>query len=480
MITPLVSVCIPTFNGELFIAETIDCVLKQTYKPIEVIVSDDGSTDRTLAIIEELLTPSNLEFQILKHDRLGLGNNWNYCIQNARGKYIKFLLQDDLIYPECISELVYLFESHPHKKIGMVFCLRSIRYSDDIQLEEIYHNLTASWTKLEEINYGYNLLNDPHLLMPPLNKIGEPTNTLILRSVFDRVGYFDPNLDQLIDLDMWFRIMGYYQIGFIDRVLAEFRVHRQQFSQINSNSGNAWLDSWRLFFKMLSHPDYEFLSREIKQTVAQQCLNEMAKVTAELYNLRADNHRLNQQVFNLGKGNEELGQEVEKLGKQLQDAHDRLTATQSVFLALTEAEGKITDLREELAKVFNLYQTATQQVQSLSVHLTEINANLQKTQADLAESNSLVATQQATIDHLSHSLAQTNKTLEQVNKDKEAITIDRDEKALLLDKTKAELNEKNIALEQALSTIRAMESSKFWKLRNKWIAFKQRIGLPID
>jgi glycosyltransferase involved in cell wall biosynthesis len=74
MIAPLVSVCIPTFNGELFIAETIDCVLKQTYKPIEVIVSDDGSIDRTLAIIEELLTPSNLEFQILKHDRLGLGN----------------------------------------------------------------------------------------------------------------------------------------------------------------------------------------------------------------------------------------------------------------------------------------------------------------------------------------------------------------------------------------------------------------------
>ncbi len=473
MIAPLVSICIPTFNGELFIRETIDCVLKQDYKPIEIIISDDDSTDRTLEIIEELLTPSNLTFKIYRHHRLGLGNNWNYCIEKAKGKYVKFLLQDDRIYPECISSLVELFENNPHKKLGMVFCLREIKYLDELKLDKIYHNLTENWSKLEVINYGYNLLNDPQLLTPPLNKIGEPTNTLILKSVFDRVGNFDPNLHQLIDLDMWLRIMGHYQIGFVDRVLAEFRVHRGQFSFINSNSGNAWLDSWRLFFKMLSHPNYEFLSPELKQTIGQQCLEQMTSITTELYKLREDNQHLNQQIATLGESNESLGAEVERIGQQLTEAHDRLTEAQSVFLRLTQTEEKLQHLGQELEKVYQLYQSSVSEVQRLSATLTEINTNLQNTQTELATSNSLVAAQQATIDYLSHSL-------EEMKKDKQAIETDRDQKMTLLRETEAELAQKNIALEQSLSRIRAMESSKFWQLRNKWFELKQRLGFQTE
>lgn len=473
MITPLVSICIPTFNGELFIRETIDCVLKQDYKPLEIIVSDDHSTDRTLEIIEELLTPTDLTFKIFRHDRLGLGNNWNYCIKNAQGKYIKFLLQDDRIYPECISKLVELFEKNPHKKLGMVFCLRQINYNDDLKLDQVYHNLTKNWSKLEGINYGYSLLNDPNLLTPPLNKIGEPTNTLILRSVFDRVGEFDPNLHQLIDLDMWLRIMGHYQIGFVNQVLAEFRVHRGQFSYINSNSGNAWLDSWRLFFKMLSHSDYEFLTLELKQTIGQQCLEEMTNITTELYKLRTDNHHLNQQVATLGKSNKSLGEEIERIGQQLTETHERLTEAQSVFLSLTQTEAKLQNLRQELEKVYQLYQTSAAEVQSLSLKMTEINTNLQDTQAKLAESNSLVAAQQGTIDYLTNAL-------EQISREKAGIETDRDQKIILLRETETELAQKKIALEQSLSLIRAMESSKFWQLRNKWIKLKQRFGLPTE
>ncbi|MCA1904118.1 MAG: glycosyltransferase [Cyanobacteria bacterium KgW148] len=443
---PLVSVCIPTFNGELFIKETIECILNQTYQPIEVIISDDNSGDQTLAIAEEMLTGSGLPFQIWRHDRLGLGQNWNYCVSKAQGKYIKFLLQDDRIYPQCIKELVQIFESNPHRKIGMTFCLREIKYSDDARLEPIYHNLTEGWTKLETINYGYNLLNDPLLLAPPLNKIGEPTNTLILRSVFDRVGNFDADLQQLIDLDMWLRIMGHYQIGFTPQVLAEFRVHRGQFSQINSNSGNAWLDSWRLFFKMLGHPDYNFLPGKVKQSLARLCLEGMTEVTAELYQLRTENHHLNQEIMTLGQKNADLGKEVETIGKQLQD------------------------ISQELEKVYGLYRSSVEQVQSLSSQMTEINQNLRQTQDNLAQSNSLVASQQATIDYLSQTLQETE---ERLTKENEAIRIDRDQKL-------EELSQTNIALENALTRIKAMESSKFWQLRTQWISFKQRLGLSTE
>ena len=470
---PLVSVCIPTFNGELFIKETIECVLNQTYQPIEVIISDDNSGDQTLAIAEEMLTGSGIAFKIWQHDRLGLGQNWNYCLSKAQGKYIKFLLQDDRIYPQCIKELVQIFESNPHRRIGMTFCLREVKYSDDARLEPIYHNLTEGWTKLETINYGYNLLNDPLLLAPPLNKIGEPTNTLILRSVFDRVGNFDANLQQLIDLDMWLRIMGHYQIGFTPQVLAEFRVHRGQFSQINSNSGNAWLDSWRLFFKMLGHPDYNFLPGKVKQSVVRLCLERMTEVTAELYQLRTDNHHLNQEIMTLGQKNADLGKEVETIGKQLQEAHDRLLEAQSAFLSLAETETKLQDISQELEKVYGLYRSSVEQVQSLSSQMTEINQNLRQTQDSLAESNSLVASQQATIDYLSRTLQERQELHDRLIQENEAIRIDRDQKV-------EELNQTNIALENALTRIKAMESSKFWQLRTQWISFKQRLGLSTE
>lgn len=109
-------------------------------------------------------------------------------------------------------------------------------------------------------------------------------------------------------------------------------------------------------------------------------------------------------------------------------------------------------------------------MQSLSSQMTEINQNLRQTQDNLAQSNSLVASQQATIDYLSQTLQETE---ERLTKENEAIRIDRDQKV-------EELSQTNIALENALTRIKAMESSKFWQLRTQWISFKQRLGLSTE
>ncbi|MCS6959990.1 MAG: glycosyltransferase [Pseudanabaenaceae cyanobacterium SKYGB_i_bin29] len=477
---PLVSICIPTFNGAPFIAATLHSAIHQTYRPLEIIISDDDSTDCTLTIAEEILSNSDIPYRIYRHDRFGLGHNWNYCIAQAQGKYIKFLLQDDQLHPDCVSELVSIFEHNPHRKLGMVFCRRQLLFSDDTRIDDIYADVASQWTKLETINYGYNLLQDPQLFNDPLNKIGEPTNTLILKTVFDRIGTFDPQFQQLIDLDMWWRIMGHYQIGFRDRVLAQFRIHRQQFSQTNSNSAVAWLDSWRLFFKMLSHADYEFLSPQIKKAVADKCNAQITEVSAELYQLRRDNQELNAKITQLGTNNEKLGERVQELGRELTEAHRKLTEAQTAFQALTQAEAKIQDLSQELEKVHHLYQTTVTQVQDLVQQLQDIDRNLRQTQAQLAESNSLVASQQAQITYLQGKVQQLQTDNAELQKINQELTNDRDEKVRQLQETLEKLREKNTALAQAENTIRAMESSKFWQLRMKWIALKRRIGLTTE
>ena len=88
---PLVSICIPTYNGEAFIAEAIQSAIAQTYPNIEIIVSDDGSADKTVAIAQSFQSQTSADFRIVLHRNYGLSQNWNFCISQTKGEYIKFL-----------------------------------------------------------------------------------------------------------------------------------------------------------------------------------------------------------------------------------------------------------------------------------------------------------------------------------------------------------------------------------------------------
>ena len=105
---PLVSVCIPVYNGERFIAEAISSILSQTYSAIELIISDDNSSDHTIAIAQSFQTQTSIPINILTHQNLGLAENSNFCINQSQGKYIKFVYQDDILMPNCIEKMVNL------------------------------------------------------------------------------------------------------------------------------------------------------------------------------------------------------------------------------------------------------------------------------------------------------------------------------------------------------------------------------------
>jgi glycosyltransferase involved in cell wall biosynthesis/predicted O-linked N-acetylglucosamine transferase (SPINDLY family) len=253
---PLVSICIPTYNGQDFLAETIASALAQTYPAIEIILSDDNSSDRTVEVAEMGLKNSRFPVRILKHERLGLVGNWTYCIEQARGKYIKFLFQDDLLEPECAAQLVEVAEQAPD--IGLVFSQRRIEKrassSENKALATAYRDgldLHKAWSHLASLQSGVALLNDPKLLLEPVNKIGEPTTVLLSKAAIEKVGGFDANLKQLVDAEMWLRIMTKYRIGFVDRVLSCFRLHEKQTTQTNQKAGLI-IEDWKRFFKKIA------------------------------------------------------------------------------------------------------------------------------------------------------------------------------------------------------------------------------------
>ena len=105
---PLVSICIPTYNGAKFIKEAMDSAIAQTYANLEIIVSDDASKDGTLSIIESYKNKTLIPIHIYNHNPEGIGANWNHSVSKAQGDYIKFLFQDDILEPTCIERMMQL------------------------------------------------------------------------------------------------------------------------------------------------------------------------------------------------------------------------------------------------------------------------------------------------------------------------------------------------------------------------------------
>src|ERR1035441_7330528 len=95
MALPRISVLIPTYNYARYLPEAIESVLEQDLRDLEVLISDDGSTDGSAEVIAcYAAKDSRIRFQIHPAN-LGMVQNWNWCLSAARGEYIKFLFGDD-------------------------------------------------------------------------------------------------------------------------------------------------------------------------------------------------------------------------------------------------------------------------------------------------------------------------------------------------------------------------------------------------
>ncbi|WP_084589437.1 glycosyltransferase family 2 protein [Cobetia amphilecti] len=100
-----ISIIIPAYNVEEYIAETLLSILNQSLMPYEIIVIDDGSTDFTLKVINELTSHPYLPLKVISKKNGGVGEARNIGIKYASGDYIYFLDSDDVVKPEFISEI---------------------------------------------------------------------------------------------------------------------------------------------------------------------------------------------------------------------------------------------------------------------------------------------------------------------------------------------------------------------------------------
>ncbi|WP_242091618.1 glycosyltransferase family 2 protein [Aestuariivivens sediminicola] len=237
---PLVSICIPTCNGEAYLDQALNSAIAQTYRNIEIVISDDASQDGTLKIVESYKQKTNIPIYVYNHEPQGIGANWNNCVKQAKGDYIKFLFQDDILEPACIDKMMQLALTNP--KIGLVYCKRHFmvegpkhRYADFINNYKTLHDKWANFMVTEGVISGRVYLRDPNFLKSPGNKIGEPSAVLLNKTCLENVGYFSTSLKQNLDYLYWYLVMPHFLIGFVDDYLVRFRLHDNQATSINKS-----------------------------------------------------------------------------------------------------------------------------------------------------------------------------------------------------------------------------------------------------
>jgi len=214
---PLVSVVMAVRNGERFLAAAIDSVRQQTYAPIEILVVDGSSEDRTAAIARSCSGVRCL----LQRDR-GVANAYNLGIEAASGEFVAFLSHDDLWVPEKLQLQVSHMLEHPH----LQYTTSKLRFFLEPGCA---------------IPSGFR----PELLQG--EHVGHVMETLVARrSAFELVGTFDPTLSTAEDVD-WFARARDRAIptAVIPQVLLHKRVHDANVSLNTAANDRNLLDALR-------------------------------------------------------------------------------------------------------------------------------------------------------------------------------------------------------------------------------------------
>lgn len=131
---PLVTIAIPVFNGENFLREAIESTINQEYRNLEIILSDNASTDSTLKICREY-GKKDPRIRIIHHDEnVGASENHNNAFRISKGKYFKWLSHDDVMERTCISRSVEVMENMPD--VGCVYFLSNAVTEEGEVLED--------------------------------------------------------------------------------------------------------------------------------------------------------------------------------------------------------------------------------------------------------------------------------------------------------------------------------------------------------
>lgn len=228
-----VSVVIPTYNRAKTLKRALDSVFAQTFKPFEVIVVDDGSTDLTSKLLDEYSD----RVKVIYQKNSGVSSARNIGVKNSTGDWIALLDSDDSWKRDKLKKQIEFHRENLDVKIS--------------QTDEFWSRdgVLVNYPKKYKKPFGDIFLNSIYQM------VITPSSSLISREVFERVGFFDENFEVCEDYEFWLRATREFRVGLIDEKL----IIKYSEKDLEQLSKKYWgMDRFRVLalMKHLNHPKY--------------------------------------------------------------------------------------------------------------------------------------------------------------------------------------------------------------------------------
>ncbi len=223
----LVGVIVVTYNSSSFVIETLESVYNQTWKEIELIITDDCSEDDTVAICRKWLSEHNSRFVrseiITSEKNTGVSANLNRGISASKSEWVSFPAGDDTLKEDCIEENMSWLRDHP--EVRVLFSTVEV-YNDKIQPEQLIGRIPKepfhpgsimAPDRSAESQYKQLLISD---------RINFTPSAFINREVILSLGGFDERFRMLEDYPMWLKLtMNGYRLHFMEKSTVNYRQH---------------------------------------------------------------------------------------------------------------------------------------------------------------------------------------------------------------------------------------------------------------
>lgn len=210
---PLVSIVIPVYNGSNFLEEAIESALRQTYPRVEVIVVNDGSTDGGLT--ENIARKYADSIIYVAKPNGGVSSALNAGIRRATGDYVAWLSHDDVFLNEKIEWQIESLQDMQNRDV--------ILFADYDYIDSASSYLHSSGIRLPDAA-------DMKMTLICYHSIHGCT-TLVPRSLFAEIGFFDESLRYVQDYDFWFRATRKTPFVFLNKIVLHSRIHENQGSR---------------------------------------------------------------------------------------------------------------------------------------------------------------------------------------------------------------------------------------------------------
>ncbi|MDB0021068.1 glycosyltransferase family 2 protein [Candidatus Pseudothioglobus singularis] len=209
---PLVSICIPVFNGENYLLECVNSALQQDYSNLEILIMDNFSTDSTQLIVSKI--DDNRMRYVRNNKNIGALNNFSKCVDECLGEYFVLLPHDDLLLPGFVSEYVKRLQD---KAVGLVYSSVNVINAKGIsQYTRTIHNTNQKFTSEQ-------VIQDLFVNFMPIQM------AMVRTAILKKVGAFDSEYGLFVDIQLWLKVFfDDWECFFLTKPYSAHRSHAEQ------------------------------------------------------------------------------------------------------------------------------------------------------------------------------------------------------------------------------------------------------------